>query len=281
MVNWKDSWSAYLLALPAVLYVGIIAFVPAINTVINSFNVSKGVYSLYNYKFVFSLYGYPPITNTFIVTVTALALQFAAALLVASLLSKPFKGRNFFSAIYLIPFGVATIVTAVIFHDMFSTYGGYMNSFLRLFGVAPINWTGSFWTSLFVLILADSWKNMPIVTLILLAGMTTVSPDLYSQAMVDGAGVFQRFTRITLPNLAPFIVIALMIRGIQEFNIFAMALLIFPHYLLTTMTYTLYNIINPNPSYAGGTVLLGIVLVFATFIMIYRTKYAGVTPNGK
>ncbi len=281
MVQWKDTWSAYVLTLPAVLYVVILAFIPAIQTVFDSFHTIRGTLSTSNYSFVFGQYGYSPIINTFIVTVTALILQFAAAFLVASLLSRPFKGRNVFSAIYLIPFGIATIVTSVIFHDMFSTFGGYTNSFLKLLGAQTVNWTGSFWTSLFVLILADSWKNMPIVTLILLAGMTTIPPDLYSQAMVDGAGVFQRFFRITLPMLAPFIVIALMIRGIQEFNIFAMALLIFPHALLTTMTYTLYDIINPYPSFAGATVLLAIILIFATVIMIYRSKYTGVTGGGQ
>ena len=197
-------------------------------------------------------------------------------LILASLLSKPFKGRAAFSALFLIPFGVATIVTGVIFHNIFSTYGGYANSFLRVLGVHPINWTGSYITSLFVLILADSWKNTPIVTLILLAGMTSISPNLYNQAMVDGAGTFQRFFRITLPNLKGFIAIALMIRGISEFNIFAMALLLYPYQLLTTMTYALYDTVNAHPAYAGGTILLAFVLIFAAIIMTYRGKYGRV-----
>jgi ABC-type sugar transport system permease subunit len=119
------------------------------------------------------------------------------------------------------------------------------------------------------------------VTLILLAGMTTISPDLYSQAMVDGANVIQRFFRITLPNMAGFIAIALMIRGISEFNIFAMALLLFPYQLLTTMTYSLYDTVNAHPAYAGATILLGFVLIFATLIMFYRTRYGVGHSNGK
>lgn len=281
MTKLNDKWISLLLVLPALLYVVVIAFVPAIEDINGSFKTLRGVYSTFNYTFVLNTFGYSPITNTFIVTVSALTLQFIAAFFVASLLSKPFKGRTVFSAIFLIPFGVATIVTAVIFHSMFSSYGGYMNSFLHMLGLRSIDWTGTFSNSLFVLILADSWKNMPIVTLVLLAGMTTISPDLYSQAMVDGAGPFQRFFRITMPNLAAFIAIALMIRGIQEFNIFAMALLIFPHELLTTMTYSLFDVINPNPAYAGAGILLGFVLIFATFIMIYRSKYAEVTGSGE
>ena len=273
MTKWRDSWTAYILILPAALYVLILAFIPAIEAVYYSFTNIKGGYTLFNYSFVLSVFGTRPIVNTFIVTVTALILQFVFAFALASLLAKPFKGRGAFSAIILIPFGVATIVTAVIFHNIFSTYGGYANSFLNIFGVKPLDWTGSFDTSLFALILADSWKNTPIVTLILLAGMTTISPDLYSQAMVDGANVIQRFFRITLPNMAGFIAIALMIRGISEFNIFAMALLLFPYQLLTTMTYSLYDTVNAHPAYAGATILLGFVLIFATLIMFYTARY--------
>ncbi len=281
MIRWRDKWTAYILIVPAALYVLILSFIPAIEAVYYSFTSIQGGYTLFNYKFVFSIFGTSPIVNTFIVTITALTLQFVIAFVLASLLSKPFKGRGAFSAIILIPFGVATIVTAVIFHNIFSTFGGYANTFLKVFGLKPIDWTGNFDTSLLALILADSWKNSPIVTLILLAGMTTISPDLYSQAMVDGANVFQRFFRITLPNIAGFIAIALMIRGISEFNIFAMALLLFPYQLLTTMTYSLYDTVNAHPAYAGATILLGFVLIFATLIMFYRTKYSVGERSGK
>ncbi len=267
--------------LPAIIYVFYLAFYPAMEAVYGGFHVRQGGFTLYNYQFVNSVYklsqtlklGASPITNTFIVTASALLLQFVFALGIATLLSKPFKGRAAFSAIFLIPFGVATIVTGVVFSNMFSRFGGYTNSFLVLLGVHPIDWAGSYLSSTIVLILADSWKNTPIVALILLAGMTSISPDLYSQAMVDGAGVFQRFLRVTLPNLKGFIAIALMIRGISEFNIFAMALLLYPYQLLTTMTYSLVDIVNPHPAYAGATILLAFVLVFATLIMIYRGRY--------
>jgi ABC-type sugar transport system permease subunit len=281
MAKWKDSWTSYLLILPAVTYVVYLAFYPAVEAVYGSFKVRNGVFTLYNYQFVNSVFhltnvvnsGASPIINTFIVTASALLLQFIFAFTIATLLSKPFKGRAAFSAIFLIPFGVATIVTGVVFHAMFARYGGFANSFLVLIGLHPVDWESSYLVSLIVLIVADSWKNTPIVTLILLAGMTSISPDLYSQAMVDGAGTFQRFLRVTLPNLKGFIAIALMIRGISEFNIFAMALLLYPYQLLTTMTYSLYDTVNAHPAYAGATILLAFVLIFATIIMVYRGKY--------
>ena len=274
----NDEWIALLLILPAVLYVLILAFIPALQSVYGSFSTLRAHNTIYNYQFVIGTFGLSPIVNTFIVTASALGLQFFIGFVVASLLSKPFKGREAFSAILFLPFGVATIVTAVIFHDIFSSYGGYANTMLKLLGGHAIDWTGSFGTSLLITVLADSWKNTPIVSLILLAGMTTIPPDLYSQAMVDGAGTFQRFFRITLPNLAPFIAIALMIRGISEFNIFAIAQDgLFPHPLLTTMTYSLFDIVNPHPSYASATILLAFVLIFAFFVMLYRSRSSKVS----
>lgn len=278
-MKWRtDEWTAIILILPAVIYVLILAFIPAVESVLGSFSTLRDHYTMYNYDFVFNTFGFRPIINTFIVTASALGLQFTLGFIIASLLSKPFRGREAFSAIFLLPFGVATIVTAVIFHNIFSSYGGYANTLLNLLGGHALDWTGTFGTSLLITVLADSWKNTPIVSLILLAGMTTIPPDLYSQAMVDGAGTFQRFFRITLPNLAPFIAIALMIRGISEFNIFAIAQDgLFPHPLLTTMTYSLFDIVNPHPSYASATILLGFVLIFALLVMIYRSRSARVS----
>ncbi len=277
-MKWeKDELTAFFMILPALLYVVILAFIPALESVYGSFTNIHSSFTLYNYSFVFDLYGYRPILNTFIVTASALGFQFLIGFVVASLLSKQFRGRTAFSAIFLLPFGVATIVTAVIFHDIFSSYGGYANTLVRALGGSALDWTGYFSTSLLVVVLADSWKNAPIVSLILLAGMTTIPPDLYSQAMVDGAGTFRRFFHITLPNLAPFIAIALMVRGISEFNIFAIAQAgLFPSPLLTTMTYSLFDIVNPHPSYAGATILLGFIMIFAFFIMLYRDRSARV-----
>ncbi len=281
MPKWRDEWTAYILMLPAIIYVIVLAFVPAISAVYGSFETARGQLTTYNYNFVISTFGISPITNTFIVTASALTLQFTIAFLAASLLSKPFRGRGIYSAIFLIPFGVATIVTGVIFHDIFSTFGGYANTLLRSFGIHPIDWTGSYWTSLLIMILADSWKNTPIVTLVLLSGMVTIPTDLYSQAMVDGAGPISRFFYITLPNMVSFIAIALMIRGISEFNIFALALLLFPHSLLTTMTYALWDTVNAFPADAGATILLGFVLIFAAMVMFMRSRYGKANMYGK
>ena len=82
--------------------------------------------------------------------------------------------------------------------------------------------------------------------------MSSISPDIYAAAKVDGAGAISRFIHITLPNLSGYIAIALIIRGISEFNIFAMALVIFPHVLLTTLAFGLYTETFVGQSYSAA-----------------------------
>ncbi|MBO0888812.1 sugar ABC transporter permease, partial [Candidatus Bathyarchaeota archaeon] len=137
-----------------------------------------------------------------------------------------------------------------------------------------VNWYSSYISEVLVLVLSDSWKNTPIVALILLAGMTGISKELYSAAAVDGAGPIRRFVHVTLPNLRNFILIALVIRGISEFNIFVLPLVLVQYNpnLLSTLAFQFYSTSSINYSYAASTVLLTLVLVFALIAVKLRKE---------
>lgn len=275
MKGWKESYTAYLMIVPAVAYVVIFSFYPSLQAVYGSFQTPTKHFVLVNYNELAGLGVGKAIYNTVIVTLCALALQFTLALVIATLLTKEFRGKNFFQISYIIPFGVATIVSVYVFGNIFEITGGYANALLKAVGLHPLEWTAhtNYWLNVLTLVIADSWKNTPIVAIILVSGMSTISPDIYAAAKVDGAGPFSRFIHITLPNLSAYIAIALIIRGISEFNIFAMALLLFPHEILTTLVYGLFTTtFNDFLSYAAATVLLGFILVFAVIVIIYRNR---------
>lgn len=125
--------------------------------------------------------------------------------------------------------------------------------------------------------LADSWKTVPIIALILFAGMSQIPPEIYSAAAVDGAGPIRRFFSITLPNIADFVTIALIVRGIAEFNIFALPLILFGYNppLLTTLTYEFYSTsATLYYSLSSATILFAFVLGFA-LIVVFRKKLVG------
>ena len=275
MKGWKENYTAYLMVVPAVAYVVIFSFYPSLQAVYGSFQTPTRHFVLVNYKELGGLGVEDAIYNTVVVTLCALALQFTIALGIATLLTKEFRGKSFFQVSYIIPFGVATIVSVYVFGNIFEITGGYANAILRAVGLHPLEWTEhtNYWLNVLTLVIADSWKNTPIVAIILVSGMSTISPDIYAAAKVDGAGPISRFIHITLPNLSAYIAIALIIRGISEFNIFAMALLLFPHEILTTLVYGLFTTtFNDFLSYAAATVLLAFILVFATIVIIYRNR---------
>lgn len=275
----NERWKNLAFIAPAVAYIVLISFLPTILAIRGGFQTNLAQWSTFNYTLIWQLRAGNAIVNTAVVTGLALLVQFILGFIVATVLTKEFFGKRTFSVLYLLPFGVATVVAGFVFQNIFTYKGGYANSLLiamgvyHLFGITSINWLTSYWNATFSLVIADSWKNTPIVALILLAGMNSISPDIYNQALIDGAGPVSRFFRITLPNLSSYIAIALIIRGISEFNIFAMALLLYRFPLLTVMTYGFFSGVGTYyEAYAAATLLLAFILVFAGIVIFNRSR---------
>lgn len=259
----------FLFALPAIVYVIGLSIFPALTVVYDSFLVN-GKLSTYNYQ-VLPGYGlYASIGNTLIVSVGALLIQLVLALAIAMVMVKPFSGSKIFSTIVIIPFGISTIVSAFIFSIIFQNVGGFANGVLVFFGLKPVVWFSSSLSDLGIVMFSDFWKNTPLVALILYGGLSSVSPTLYEAASMDGAGPFNRFRHITLPAIAPLISIALLVRGVSEFNIFALPLVLIGYHplILNTLVYENYSTLATRPiSYAAATVLLVIIMVYAIFVL--------------
>lgn len=274
----KRKYLPVLLILPLIFYLVGISFYPALSGIFQSFHSpSTGKLTLENFT-ALGHYGIiSAIINTFILTAGALAIEFTLGFIIATLLTKTLRGKAVFSTIYIIPFGIATVVSAYTFSLIFPAVGGYANSFLALFGIHAINWYANTYMTLFTTMLADSWKTVPIIALILFAGMSQIPPEIYSAAAVDGAGPIRRFFSITLPNIADFVTIALIVRGIAEFNIFALPLILFGYNppLLTTLTYEFYSTsATLYYSLSSATILFAFVLGFA-LIVVFRKKLVG------
>lgn len=258
---------------PALLYVGYFSFYPAARAVYLSFQTPHSHFVLVNYKSLLYYGLSSAVLNTVALTVGALLIQLAIGLGAASILLREFRGKRVFSALVIIPMGVATVVAAVTFSFIFPPPpGGYANALLALLHLPQFNWYANTLASLFTVMVADSWKNTPIVTLILLAGMSGVSPDLYRAAEIDGAGAVRRFIHITLPNIRGSIAVALIIRGVSEFNIFALPLVLVGYRipLLTTLTYEFYSSASIGDYYyslASATILLAFVAAFILVVL--------------
>lgn len=130
----------------------------------------------------------------------------------------PFRGV--IRAIILIPWAIPAAVTGRIWEVIYNVNYGLANYLVSMAGFDPVNWLGTASGAFIAIVLADLWKTMPFVAIILLAGLSSIPETLYQQARIDGASFVRRFFSITLPLLRPVIVVALLFRTIDALRIF-------------------------------------------------------------
>lgn len=158
--------------------------------------------------------------NTAIFTFFSILLELILGMAIALVLNKSFRGRGALRTIALIPWALPTAIMGLAWAWIFNDQYGIANDILRIFGSDGITWLGQPLPAMVALIIADVWKTTPFIAIILLAGLQSISSDLYEAHSIDGATPIQSFTQITLPLLAPQILIALLFRFAQAFGIF-------------------------------------------------------------
>lgn len=160
--------------------------------------------------------------NTALFTVISVFLELLLGLGVALVLNRAFWGRGIVRTVAIIPWALPTAVMGLAWAWIFNDQYGVVNDLLLRLGLinTGINWLGTPTLAMVALIIADVWKTTPFISIILLAGLQSISEDLYEAHKLDGASPWQSFTQITLPLLMPQILIALLFRFAQSFGIF-------------------------------------------------------------
>lgn len=269
------------LVAPLVVYVLVLTVAPILDTVRLSFT-SRATGAFPTLEVYRSVVGSgvfrSAFVNTIIVALLSLGLELAVGLAVALALNARFPMRGFVRTVMLVPLGVPTIVSGAVMLLVFSR-SGYLNSILgalaslvdRIPGVdwqvQPISWTvAGGWRTLLTIAIADMWKVLPVVTLVFLAGLQSIPGDVYEAAAVDGATRWQQFWRVTLPLLLPYITMAIILRAIDAFRIFELALVLAGRVEPVLGTY-IYGRYGPptNDAYtaaAGSMILFAMIMVF-------------------
>ena len=160
--------------------------------------------------------------NTTVFTTCSVVLELIIGMGVALVLNQSFKGRGVVRTISLLPWALPTALMGLVWAWVFNDQYGVVNDVLRRLGVIEtgISWLGDPTLAMIAVILADVWKTTPFIALLLLAGLQSISTDLYEAHSIDGATPWQSFWKITVPLLMPQIVIALLFRFAQAFGIF-------------------------------------------------------------
>src|SRR5919197_2950432 len=153
---------------------------------------------------------------TIIFTIVSVFFETVIGLGMAMAMHAAFRGQGVLRTVVLVPWAVLTVVTAIMWQTIFQSPLGFVNSLLG----TDIVWLGQKPYALIVIILADVWKTAPFMALLILAGLQVIPGEIYEAAKVDGASMWQRFTRITLPLLTPAILVALIFRTLDALRIF-------------------------------------------------------------
>lgn len=160
--------------------------------------------------------------RTLYFTVVSVGAEVLIGVPVALLLNQPFHGRLLARALLILPWALPTIVNAMMWRLIFNPEYGSLNALLTQIGWldAYRSWLGDPDTALNMIIVADVWKNYPLIALIALAALQSVPLDLYEAARLDGAGPWSRFWSVTLPGIAGALSVAVVLRLIDAFKVF-------------------------------------------------------------
>ncbi len=275
---------AWILLAPSLLVVALVALVPLLQTISQSFTNARLAseravlfVGLQNYinllqdgDFLHSIW----VTIQF--TVMTVAFEFLLGLGIAMVVNSNFKGRGFMRAAMLVPWAIITVVSAQMWKWMYNDVYGVFNDLLvdklHILG-SNIAWVSDPGTSIPAIAAVDIWKTTPFVALLLLAGLQVIPGDIYEAARVDGANAIQQFFRLTLPLLRPAIVVTMIFRTLDSLRVFDVFYVMFGS-RPDTMTMAIYaqqNIVSFSLMGYGSSVAIAIFVIIGIFVVAYVT----------
>ena len=161
---------------------------------------------------------------TVIFTVSVVVGHFVIGFIFASILNMDIRFRTVLRGILILPWLFPDVVIAYLFKWILNTQGGIVNELLIHFGLIsdPIGWLSTSATAFPCVILVSIWKGYPLVMVQILAGIQTISTDMYEAAEIDGANMWQRFRYVTIPALKPILTTILILDTVWVFKQFTL-----------------------------------------------------------
>lgn len=225
----RYKYLPYMMLLPVFTMIVVVIFVPLITTFLYSFqsnqlssNDSLGFVGLLNYaQLVNNPRFWSSVVTTLVYVGGSVLGMLLLGLVTAQIANQPFKGQNIFRASILIPWAIAPVVAAQAWKFMFEIDYGIINHVLSSLGLVKQNilWLVTSSHAMLSVVITNVWKTTPMLTLILIGGLQTISKDLYESAEIDGSNSFQKFIYITLPLIKPFILLGLIFTTLQTVNV--------------------------------------------------------------
>jgi ABC-type sugar transport system permease subunit len=256
-LKWLKKYkNAYLFISPFFILYAIFGIYPAVYSIIISLHVGRGralgaYVGLNNY---IRLWFHDPVFPATLLNMGMYLLYIVVpmtflGLLLAVLMNTRQARRlsGLYRTMMILPYVLAPTVISVVFAQIYDPSFGWVNLLLGAFGLPHIDWIGTTQWSLIAVSLVLLWQYVGYNTLIALAALTGISPEIYDAAKVDGCNAFQEFGLITLPLMRPILLFMAVMTTIGVFNMFAQP------WLLT----------HGGPGYSSNTLI----------IYLYRTAF--------
>ncbi|HUK11263.1 MAG TPA: sugar ABC transporter permease [Stellaceae bacterium] len=278
-----------LFILPALLIVAAVIIFPWLFTVFMSLHEwkiaqARTFVGLANYAHLFVDERFQgALLRTLIYTALAVVAPLVLGTSAALIFQQRFPLRGLLRGIFILPMMATPVAVGLVWTMMFHPQLGVLNYLLSLVGLPAQLWVFDPGTVIPSLVLVETWQWTPLVMLIVLGGLAALPSEPYESAQLDGASAWQRFRHITLPLVAPFLMVAAIIRTIDAVKAFDIIFVISQggpgtasetiNIFLYLQAFAFYNI-----GYASAVVVVFFVLIVAlSLALLYvrqRTQWA-------
>ncbi|SEK81065.1 multiple sugar transport system permease protein [Pseudobutyrivibrio ruminis] len=284
----KENLIGYLSIAPAILLIGGVGIIPILITFTYSFQyrvltdpLNIHFVGLDNYiKLLTDPSFWEVFKNTAVFAILSMTVELFVGLTAALFMNSAKRYVGIIRTIILIPWAIPGIIIAYMFSFMFNDQLSVINVILEGLDLIdnPITFLANKHWAMFVVVVADTWKQFPYIALMLLAGLQTIPKELYESASVDGAGTIQQFFKITLPNLKGIILIVLLFRTMGAIRIFDIIYGITgggPANSTATLLYKAYKYIFGDMNFGLGSAMSTIItllIMILSFVYIRTLK---------
>lgn len=217
MLTIRRNKVLILMLLPAILYFLIFSYIPMGGTILafKNYNFRDGIFGspwvgLDNFKYFFiSGQAWIVTRNTILYNVAFITvntiLQMGLAILISEIGGKYFKKLT--QTAMFLPYFISWVVVGIIAYNMLNLENGTINSMIAKIGGEKFNFYGSTFVWPFIMIFVSAWKNVGYGTVLYLAAIMGIDTETYEATKIDGANIFQRIFKVTIPSLIPTMII--------------------------------------------------------------------------
>jgi multiple sugar transport system permease protein len=216
----------------------------------------------------------PAFGTTLLIIILVIPAQFVLAIIMALVIQADLKGSGIFLYVFAVALGISDLAVGILWYSIFTQFG-YLNSVLQGLGLieSPITYLSAntrYWIIIAVC-LAEVWRATALVMVIVVAGMQAISREVLEAAEVFGATLWQRIRFIILPLLRPSLQVALILRTILAFQVFAVVIVLGGGDIVTVLaneTYRqYYDLRNFNVAAAYAIFILVLSMISALFYL--------------